>query len=251
MKLGANTVSNINAEMKKQGLIELEDSIILSINQEMENRFNQTTEIFTDLIRFLSRKSNSNEIDYMEVFDKYRECDEKIEEIYSNDVLYEVLETQRDRMVYLNDQKARVIAKHLTLGCGASVKEINNFIDIKTKQRIKKFTDVIISDLEKNNKYLFELNSVTFELITNILERFNCEDDEVEEIITTEDIKRYNYISNYKDLERIAKEKGFEYKSSNGSHNKWENAKGKVVIIPAHNQMGLGLSLAIQKRLAS
>ena len=139
MKLGANTVSNINAEMKAQGLIELEDSIVLSINQEMQNRFEQTTEIFTDLIRFLSKKSNSNEINYMEIFNKYKESDEKIEEIYSNNILYEVLETQRDRMIYLNNQKARVIAKYLTLGCGASLKEINSFIDIKTKQQIKKF----------------------------------------------------------------------------------------------------------------
>lgn len=249
MKLGANTVSNINAEMKAQGLIELEDSIILSINQEMENRFNQTTEIFTDLIRFLSKKSNSNEVDYMEVFDKYRECDEKIGEIYSNDILYEVLETQRDRMIYLNNQKSRVIAKHLTLGCGASLKEINSFINIKTQQQIKKFTDVIISDLEKNDKYLLELNSVTFELITNILERFNDE-DEVEEIITTEDIKRYNYIPNYKDLERIALNNGYIYKHSNGSHRRLEHKDTKKCItIPSHNQLGLGISLAIQKQI--
>ena len=92
MKLGARTVSNINAEMKKQGLVELEDSIVLSINEEIQNRFTQVTEIFTDLIRFLSKKSNSNNISYIEVFDKYRECDEKIERIYSNDILQEILE---------------------------------------------------------------------------------------------------------------------------------------------------------------
>ena len=252
MKLGANTVSNINAEMKKQGLIELEDSIVLSINEEMQNRFEQTTEIFTDLIRFLSRKSNSNEIDYMEVFDKYRECDEKIEEIYSNDILYEVLETQRDRMVYLNDQKARVIAKYLTLGCGASLKEINHFIDIKTKQQIKKFTDVIISDLEKNDKYLLELNSVTFELITNILDRFNEEENDIEnEVITTKDITRFQYIEDWKDMERLALSKGYEYKSCNGSHKKYENKKTKKCItIPAHD-LGVGLSFRIQKQIAS
>ena len=250
MKLNGNIINKINNEMKAQGLIELEDSIVLSINEEMQNRFNQTTEIFTDLIRFLSRKSNSNEIDYIEIFDKYRECDEKIEEIYSNDILYEVLETQRDRMICLNNQKARVIAKHLTLGCGASVKEINNFIDIKTKQQIKKFTDVIISDLEKNDKYLLELNSVTFELITNILHRFNEEENDIEEIITTEDIKRYNYIPNYKDLERIALNNGYIYKHSNGSHRRLEHKDTKKCItIPSHNQLGLGISLAIQKQI--
>lgn len=250
MKLGANTVSNINAEMKAQGLIELEDSIVLSINQEMENRFNQTTEIFTDLIRFLSKKSNSNNISYIEIFDKYREADEKIDEIYSNDILQEVLESNKEKMLYLNDTKAQIIAKHLVYEARASVKEINSYINLQTQQQIKKFTSIIIEDLEKNDEYLQNLNEVTYELITNILDRFN-EEEEVEEVITTKDITRFQYIPNYKDLERIAKEKGFEYKSCKGSHHKWENDKGKVVIIPAHSQMGLGLSIVIQKRLAS
>lgn len=252
MKLGANTVSNINAEMKAQGLIELEDSIVLSINEEMQNRFNQTTEIFTDLIRFLSKKSNSNEINYMEIFDKYKESDEKIEEIYSNDILYEVLETQRDRMIYLNDQKARVIAKHLTLGCGASLKEINSFINIKTQQQIKKFTDVIISDLEKNDKYLLELNSVTFELITNILDRFNEEENDIEnEVITTKDITRFEFIEDWKDMEKLAIAKGYEYKSCNGSHRRYEHKiTKKCITIPAHD-LGVGLSFRIQKQIAN
>ena len=252
MKLGARTVSNINAEMKEVGLVELEDSIVLSINEEIQNRFTQVTEIFTDLIRFLSKKSNSNNISYIEVFDKYREADEKIGEIYSNDILQEILESHKEKMLYLNDAKAQIIAKHLALGCGANVREINSYINLQTQQQIKKFTSIIIEDLEKNDKYLQNLNEVTYELITNILEKFNEEENEIEnEVITTKDITRFEYIPNYKDLERIAKEKGFEYKSCKGSHHKWENNKGKVVIIPAHSQMGLGLSLIIQKRLAS
>ena len=252
MKLGAKTIANMNNEIKSQGLVELEDSIVLSINEEIQNRFTQVTEIFTDLIRFLSKKSNSNNISYIEVFDKYREADEKIGEIYSNDILQEILESHKEKMLYLNDAKAQIIAKHLALGCGANVREINSYINLQTQQQIKKFTSIIIEDLEKNDKYLQNLNEVTYELITNILEKFNEEENEIEnEVITTKDITRFEYIPNYKDLERIAKEKGFEYKSCKGSHHKWENNKGKVVIIPAHSQMGLGLSLIIQKRLAS
>ena len=154
MKLGANTVSNINAEMKKQGLVELEDSIVLSINEKMQNRFTQVSEIFTDLIRFLSKKSNSNNISNIEGFDKYRECDEKIERIYSNDILQEILESHKEKMLYLNNAKAQIIAKHLALGCGANVREINNYINLQTQQQIKKFTSIIIEDLEKNDEYL-------------------------------------------------------------------------------------------------
>lgn len=252
MKLGANTVSNINAEMKKQGLIELEDSIVLSINQEMQNRFEQTTEIFTDLIRFLSKKSNSNNISYIEVFDKYRECDEKIEEIYSNDILQEILESHKEKMLYLNNAKAQIIAKHLALGCGANVREINSYINLQTQQQIKKFTSIIIEDLEKNDEYLQNLNEVTYELITNILDKFNEEENEIEnEVITTKDITRFEFIEDWKDMEKLAIAKGYEYKSCNGSHRRYEHKiTKKCITIPAHD-LGVGLSYKIQKQIAS
>ena len=252
MKLGAKTIANMNNEIKSQGLIELEDSIVLSINEEIQNRFTQVSEIFTDLIRFLSKKSNSNNISYIEVFDKYRECDEKIERIYSNDILQEVLESHKEKMLYLNDEKSQIIAKHLALGCGANVREINSYINLQTQQQIKKFTSIIIEDLEKNDKYLQNLNEVTYELITNILDRFNEEENDIEnEVITTKDITRFQYIEDWKDMERLALSKGYEYKSCNGSHKKYENKKTKKCItIPAHD-LGIGLSIAIQKQMAS
>ena len=252
MKLGANTVSNINAEMKEVGLVELEDSIVLSINEEMQNRFTQVSEIFTDLIRFLSKKSNSNNISYIEVFDKYRECDEKIERIYSNDILQEILESHKEKMLFLNDKKAQIIAKHLALGCGASVREINNYINLQTQQQIKKFTSIIIEDLKENDKYLQNLNEVTYELITNILDRFNEEENDIEnEVITTKDITRFQYIEDWKDMERLALSKGYEYKSCNGSHRRYEHKiTKKCITIPAHD-LGVGLSYKIQKQIAS
>lgn len=252
MKLGANTVSNINAEMKAQGLIELEDSIVLSINEEIQNRFTQVSEIFTDLIRFLSKKSNSNNISYIEIFDKYRECDEEIERIYSNDILQEILESHKEKMLYLNDTKSQIIAKHLALGCGASVREINNYINLQTQQQIKKFTSIIIEDLEKNDEYLYNLNEVTYELITNILDKFNEEENEIEnEVITTKDITRFEFIEDWKDMEKLAIAKGYEYKSCNGSHRRYEHKiTKKCITIPAHD-LGVGLSYKIQKQIAS
>ena len=252
MKLGARTIANMNNEIKSQGLIELEDSIVLSINEEIQNRFTQVTEIFTDLIRFLSKKSNSNNISYIEVFDKYREADEKIGEIYSNDILQEILESHKEKMLYLNDEKAQIIAKHLALGCGASVREINNYINLQTQQQIKKFTSIIIEDLEKNDKYLQNLNEVTYELITNILDRFNEEENDIEnEVITTKDITRFKFIENWKDMEKLAIAKGYEYKSCNGSHRRYEHKiTKKCITIPAHD-LGVGLSYKIQKQIAS
>ena len=252
MKLGARTVSNINAEMKEVGLVELEDSIVLSINEEIQNRFTQVTEIFTDLIRFLSKKSNSNNISYIEVFDKYRECDEKIGEIYSNDIIEEILESHKEKMLYLNDEKAQIIAKHLALGCGANVREINSYINLQTQQQIKKFTSIIIEDLEKNDKYLQNLNEVTYELITNILDRFNEEENDIEnEVITKKDITRFEFIEDWKDMEKLAIAKGYEYKSCNGSHRRYEHKiTKKCITIPAHD-LGVGLSFRIQKQIAN
>lgn len=58
-------------------------------------------------------------------------------------------------------------------------------------------------------------------------------------------------IFDYKEMESLALKNGFSYKWSNGSHNIYEHNKSKkIVVIPAH-ELGLGLSIKIQKQIQS
>lgn len=58
-------------------------------------------------------------------------------------------------------------------------------------------------------------------------------------------------IFDYKEMESLALKNGFSYKWSNGSHNIYEHHKSKkIVVIPAH-ELGLGLSIKIQKQIQS
>lgn len=253
MKLGAKTIANMNREMMSNGLVALEDEIILGIHEDMEERYEKVKEIFMELIDFLNSKLSHHDLNYVEIFEEYKRADGKMDEIYNNEIFNEILEKQKEKMLKLNTEKNRIIVKNLMLGCGANEREIRQFVNLKANQQIKKFREIIIEGLEENDDKLLELNSIAFNLIEMILERLENEENNVEYIeidLQIGDLKKYNYIPNWKDLERIAINKGFSYKSTNGSHRKLEHEKTrKCITIPMHGQMGLGISLKIQKQI--
>lgn len=254
MKLGAKTIANINREMMNNGLVALEDEIILGIHEDMEERYEKVKEIFMELIDFLNSRISHHELDYVEVLDEYKRADRKMDEIYNNEIFNEILEKQKEKMLKLNTEKNRIIIKNLMLGCGANEKEIRQFINLKANQQIKKFRGIIIEGLEENDDKLLELNSITFRLMETILDRIEKDEENnvgyLEIELQVGDLKKYNYIPNWKDIERIAIDKGFTYKSTNGSHRKLEHEKTrKCITIPMHGQMGLGISLEIQKQI--
>lgn len=60
----------------------------------------------------------------------------------------------------------------------------------------------------------------------------------------------YVKITNRHELEELALANGFRLKRITGSHHVYENAEGKVTVIPMHStDIGLGLSRAIQKQI--
>lgn len=253
MKLGANTINAINREIREQGLISKEDEIVLSINNEMQKRMGTVENIFTEMIEFLSESLNRNQLDYQIIFERYKEANRKMDKVYSNDILGQVLEEHREQMIELNTKKSQIIARFLILGCNATTKEVNNFIQLKTKQQYNKFRDIVIEDLEKNEDKILELNSICFSLISEILDRLEEENEEDIEVIDLEvkDICKYEYIDDWKEMERIALAKGYEYKNAKGkgSHRRYEHKDTKQCItIPSHD-LGLGLSMKIQKQI--
>ena len=74
--------------------------------------------------------------------------------------------------------------------------------------------------------------------------------EDIEQDIEVEIEREYVKITNRHELEELALANGFRLKRVNGSHYIYENAKGKVTVIPMHSyDIGLGLSYAIQKQI--
>ena len=81
---------------------------------------------------------------------------------------------------------------------------------------------------------------------------YNAIDDDCSSVEIMEEVRRRgNYIASAKQLEELAIENGYHFKSQNGSHKKYENEKSKkCVIIPTHTKdLGVGISFAIQKQI--
>lgn len=74
--------------------------------------------------------------------------------------------------------------------------------------------------------------------------------EDIEQDIEVEIEREYVKITNRHELEELALANGFRLKRVNGSHYIYENAEGKVTVIPMHSyDIGLGLSYAIQKQI--
>lgn len=94
------------------------------------------------------------------------------------------------------------------------------------------------------------LESLTESL--EFLEKLESEENDISESLNPEvKEEKFNYkkIYCYKEMEKLAKNNGYTYKWSNGSHNIYEHpTSNKIVVIPAHD-LGLGLSIKIQKQI--
>ena len=76
-------------------------------------------------------------------------------------------------------------------------------------------------------------------------------DTDTDDNLETNESMSIKKIFDYKEMESLALKNGFSYKWSNGSHNIYEHNKSKkIVVIPAH-ELGLGLSIKIQKQIQS
>ena len=78
----------------------------------------------------------------------------------------------------------------------------------------------------------------------------NVDTPKIEDIEIEVEREGYAKITDRHELEELALANGFRLKRVNGSHYIYENAKGKVTVIPMHSyDIGLGLSYAIQKQI--
>lgn len=108
--------------------------------------------------------------------------------------------------------------------------------------------DVMINSMQDN--YAGELADILIQILYETGKLLTEEDKEKYKTIQEEEKKIiYNKIFNYKDMERLALEYGYEKVRTNGDHIMYKHNKtNKLVPIVGH-ELGYGLSRTIQKQL--
>lgn len=97
-------------------------------------------------------------------------------------------------------------------------------------------TFTYIESFEKSSPYI----QVTYISSNKIIK-----DDLVECKISEQTIQ--SHLTDYKDLNSMAKNNGYKYTRSSGGHGIFENESGHIIVIPQGRPIGKGLSLKIQK----
>lgn len=104
----------------------------------------------------------------------------------------------------------------------------------------------------------YEMNNLVTKFKTNlykVCDRLGIDGSE-EDLEIVEDAEEcldvsYNYIGDYKDLNRLAESNGFVFNRQAGDHAHYKNSEGYIVTIPQGRVVGKGLSICIQKQITN
>ena len=243
----------INKRLKINGVFGLEDEFIIAVTEDLRERADILSNSFDDFIASISQSILRNDLNYTNLFEQYKDLNNKIDYYTSDRLSIEMLDSKRDLMDIIQREYQDVIFQTLAMINCRDIKKAEVQYNILNKRLLKKVVEMIESQVDENNEILLEKNRVAFDLLMELFKDFLDEDFEEEVGLEEleEAVRKYQYISDSKELERIAKEKGYLHKSQNGSHRKYEHMiTHKTVTIPMHNKdVNFGLSLAIQKQI--
>ena len=239
----------INKEIKSQKTVQLEDEFVIAISEDINERFESIENEFDSFILLLSNLmlKKVEDIDYQNMIENYKELNDKISYYSSTELTVKVLDSKRELIDLIQERYAEAIYRSFAIANCLDKRKINLQYKILNERFMNKTTQIIETDINKYNEVLLEKHEMIFKMILKIFQDFETDDiNEIQEVI-----KRYSYIADSKELERIAIEKGYTYKHTTGSHFRYEHKEThKVITIPHHNKdMGYGLSLAIQKQI--
>lgn len=121
--------------------------------------------------------------------------------------------------------------------------KIADSVDDRMNEQIRESASEIVEDI--NNKLYEIVGGFGFEYdrMVDFIESHwvELEDDDTELVKVTD----------RREIEKMAKEKGYTYKSQKGSHVKYQNENGQCIIIPRHNSKDIdrGLAYEIQRQM--
>lgn len=168
--------------------------------------------------------------------DKIKECLEEAYE-FTHRAPIIIMDTVFTTSTGMEERELNLFKKRCTLAHKAIVSQIEYFLQ-ETVQQFSSNMEDYLDSLMTSLEFLDDLN--------------NNKIKENEEDITNDSCNlTYKKIFSYKEMEKLALSNNYVYKWSNGSHNVYEHAhSNKIVVIPAH-ELGLGLSIKIQKQILS
>ena len=125
-------------------------------------------------------------------------------------------------------------------------------VEYSIRVRALKIMNIVLGDVFT----VFESYAQTLCLAMNeFMDKYVVDEDEeievIEEIVETKDIEVHIMkVTDRKELIELAQDNGYVFKSQRGSHMKFEDSNGKIVIVPMHSgDCGIGLSYTIQKQI--
>ena len=124
--------------------------------------------------------------------------------------------------------------------------------DKKIKHTLsKRYVELLNSLADNMNRLFYGYVLYLQESLKYFREHFTIDVDAPKDEIEVEEVEQeYVKITDRHELEELALANGFKLKRTTGSHYIYENAEGKVTVIPMHStDIGLGLSHAIQKQI--
>ena len=137
---------------------------------------------------------------------------------------------------FLTLQKVQIAYKQLQYTCNEEFKRY-------WRMSIKQLVDDV------NEKFLYT-QSLMLQKLQSI--KVVVQEHEVEVVSENDDVTvvKFKKITDREQLQQLARNNGYEFKSQKGSHRKYEDANGNVVVVPIHScNIGKGLSHEIQKQI--
>lgn len=128
----------------------------------------------------------------------------------------------------------KIVANKSVNVCDILIEEVNNVV--------RSIRDNVIGLMPENKTEDDEHTEEDLDVLSNLIGTLVDEKSNEE---TTE----YTYIDSYRELNKLAENKGYVQIRNNGDHGIFSNNKGEVIIIPQGRSIGKGLSFRIQKAL--
>lgn len=129
----------------------------------------------------------------------------------------------------------------------------DEFSDVCLYTLYNRYEDMLVdkisevsSDVLYSKDFSDEFLDLIFDYLRGSLGELDIEDTCIEE----DDLGKLNYISDYKKLNKLAVDNGFEFVRCKGDHGIYKSESG-IVVIPQGRTVGKGLSIKIQKAIYS
>ena len=212
------------------GLIDLLENSVDCPNEHIGKVVNSIFDEYVEICE--SIESVDLAILFADIFDDLAEFDFDTKRNAVFDYFVNTVQT----IPFLTLQKVQIAYKQLQYTCNEEFKRY-------WRMSIKQLVDDV------NEQFLYT-QSLMLQKLQSI--KVVVQEHEVEVVSEEEDVTvvKFKKITDREQLQQLARNNGFEFKSQKGSHRKYEDANGKVVVVPIHNcDIGKGLSHEIQKQI--